>query len=78
MWYLFYSARSLIVPQAVAQLLWGHNRLIISKINDIDEALWYAGATIENGWSRDVLELKIDKREYSFSSFLLDYKMINR
>jgi predicted nuclease of restriction endonuclease-like (RecB) superfamily len=70
-WYLFYSARSLIVPQAVAQLPWGHNRLIISKINDVDEALWYAGATIENGWSRDVLELKIDKSEYLRSGKLL-------
>lgn len=64
-WYLFYSARTPIVPQPVAQIPWGHNRLIISKTKDVDEALWYAGATVENGWSRDVLELKIDKSEYS-------------
>ena len=31
-WYLFYKAGSEIVPQAVAQIPWGHNRLIISKI----------------------------------------------
>jgi len=64
-WYLFYSARSAIVPQPVAQIPWGHNRLIIGKIKDIDEALWYAAATVENGWARDVLELKIAKAEYS-------------
>jgi predicted nuclease of restriction endonuclease-like (RecB) superfamily len=63
-WYLFYSAHHSIVPQAVAQLPWGHNRLIISKINDVNEALWYACATVENGWPRDVLELKIEKGEY--------------
>jgi len=63
-WYLFYSNRFTIVPQAVAQIPWGHNRLIISRIKDIDEALWYAGATIENGWGRETLELKIDKDEY--------------
>ena len=64
-WYLFYSVGSAIVPQAVAQIPWGHNRLIIGKIKDIDEALWYAAATAENGWARDVLELKIEKDEYS-------------
>ena len=64
-WYLFYSARSAIVPQAVAQIPWGHNRLIVGKIKDIDEALWYAAATVENGWARDILELKIEKAEYS-------------
>jgi len=31
-WYLFYSSQSSIVPQSVAQIPWGHNRLIISKI----------------------------------------------
>ena len=63
-WYLYYSARFPIVPQPVAQLPWGHNRLIIAKIKNIDEALWYAESTISNGWARDILELKIKKREY--------------
>jgi predicted nuclease of restriction endonuclease-like (RecB) superfamily len=63
-WYLFYSARSAIVPQPVAQIPWGHNRLIISRIKDADEALWYVSATIENGWARDILEIKIDNDEY--------------
>jgi hypothetical protein len=31
-WYLFYSSRYEFVPQAVAQLPWGHQRLIINKI----------------------------------------------
>ncbi len=36
-WYLFYNAVSEFVPQSVAQIPWGHNRLIISKIkNKID------------------------------------------
>jgi predicted nuclease of restriction endonuclease-like (RecB) superfamily len=66
-WYLFYSSHFTIVPQAVAQIPWGHNRLIISRIKDVDEALWYAGATVENGWGRDTLELKIGKNEYQRS-----------
>lgn len=33
-WYLFFSAEFEFVPQAVAQLPWGHQRLIISKIKE--------------------------------------------
>jgi len=39
-WYLFYSSISEFVPQPVAQIPWGHNRLIISKIKDREEALF--------------------------------------
>lgn len=63
-WYLFYSKHSELVPQAVAQIPWGHNRLIVSKIKIVEKALWYATATASNGWARDLLELKINKKEY--------------
>ncbi len=63
-WYLFYSEQFEFVPQAVAQIPWGHNRLIISRIKDIDKAVFYASATIENGWSRDNLEIQIDKNYF--------------
>jgi predicted nuclease of restriction endonuclease-like (RecB) superfamily len=59
-WYSFYSAQFEFVPQAVAQIPWGHNRLIISKIKDINTALIYAQATTHNGWSRDILELQVE------------------
>ena len=63
-WYLFYSEQFEFVPQAVAQIPWGHNRLIISQIKDIDKAIFYANATIENAWSRDNLEIQIDNNYY--------------
>jgi predicted nuclease of restriction endonuclease-like (RecB) superfamily len=53
-WYLFYSEHFEFVPQPVAQIPWGHNRLIISKIKEINQALFYAQATMENGWGRDI------------------------
>lgn len=56
-WYRFYSPDSEFVPQAVAQFLWGHNRLIIKKIKEVEEAIFYCRATIQNGWSGDNLEL---------------------
>ena len=44
-----------IPPQAVAVLPWGHNRLILSKIKDREEALYYAEAAAKMGWTRDLL-----------------------
>jgi len=58
-WYLFYNQAFEFVPQIVAQIPWGHNRLIISKTKNTGEALFYAQACVENGWSRDLLEVQI-------------------
>ena len=44
-----------ILPQAVAVLPWGHNRLILSKIKDRQEALYYAEAAVKMGWTRNLL-----------------------
>lgn len=58
-WYLFYSEQFEFVPQPVAQLPWGHNRLIITKIKNVETALFYSKETIRNGWGRDLLEVQI-------------------
>jgi len=63
-WYLFYQTHSEFVPQAVAQIPWGHNRLIISKIKNTEEAIFYCKATLENGWNRENLELAIKNNYY--------------
>jgi predicted nuclease of restriction endonuclease-like (RecB) superfamily len=44
-----------ILPQLVAVLPWGHNRLILSKIKNKEEALYYAEAAIKMGWTRNLL-----------------------
>ncbi len=44
-----------ILPQLVAKLPWGHNRLLLDKLKSTSEREWYAKASIENGWSRNVL-----------------------
>ncbi|MCL1920385.1 MAG: PDDEXK nuclease domain-containing protein [Kiritimatiellaeota bacterium] len=48
-------SRSQILPQFVTVLPWGHNRLILSKIKDRQEALYYAEASVKMGWTRDLL-----------------------
>ncbi|NGX52964.1 MAG: hypothetical protein KR126chlam5_01271 [Candidatus Anoxychlamydiales bacterium] len=54
----------LISQQAVDQIPWGHNMLIIQRLIDKDERIWYIKQTIENGWSRSVLEHWIDSNLY--------------
>lgn len=44
-----------ILPQVVAVLPWGHNRLILSKIKNKQEALYYAEVAVKMGWTRNVL-----------------------
>lgn len=55
----------LISQQAVGQIPWGHNILLIQKITTVEERLWYVAKTLENGWSRDMLWHWIDGDLYN-------------
>lgn len=46
---------SAIVQQAVAQLPWGQNLLLLTKLKNRKEREWYAAKAIEHGWSRNVM-----------------------
>lgn len=48
-----------IMPQSVAQLPWGHISLLIHKIKDDSVRNWYAEQTVDQGWSRLILERNI-------------------
>lgn len=58
-WYKFYSEKYQFVPRSVAQIPWGHNRLIISKVKNIEEAEFYCNEILKTGWDRDTLEIQI-------------------
>lgn len=44
-----------ISQQVVGQIPWGHNILLLQKLETLQDRLWYANKTIEHGWSRSVL-----------------------
>ena len=50
------------VSQPVRQIPWGHIRTLLVKVKSVDEALLYAQACVDNGWSRNVLTLQIEQR----------------
>ncbi|GAB1232611.1 hypothetical protein UT4_10770 [Ferrigenium sp. UT4] len=49
-----------IAKQLVAQIPWGHNLVIISKIKVPEQALFYVQKTLQNNWSRVVLTHQIE------------------
>lgn len=51
-----------IVQQAVGQLPWGHNLVLLSRLKDPEMRLAYAQSAIANGWSRNVLNIHIETR----------------
>jgi predicted nuclease of restriction endonuclease-like (RecB) superfamily len=48
------------VQQPVAQIPWGHNVRILDRVKAAEDRIWYAKATIQHGWSRDVLVHQIE------------------
>jgi predicted nuclease of restriction endonuclease-like (RecB) superfamily len=44
-----------VVQQAVAQLPWGHNTVLLDKAASPGERDWYAREAAAHGWSRAVL-----------------------
>jgi len=50
------------VQQAVAQLPWGHNVVLLDKLPGPETRRWYAAKAIEHNWSRNVLVMQIESR----------------
>lgn len=47
------------LPDILLRVPWRHQVLIISKARNANEALFYLNKTIENNWSRNILDLQI-------------------
>ena len=51
-----------VVQQVVAQLPWGHQTVLLDRLDTSAQREWYARAAVEHGWSRNVLVHQIDSR----------------
>lgn len=63
-WYLYFEKSQQVVDQ-IMQIPWGHNIVIITKIKNVDEAIFYVQKTIQNNWSRAVLTHHIESGLFS-------------
>ena len=52
------------VQQVVAQIPWGHNIILMDKVSNPDDRVWYIQKAIENSWSRNVLVHQIESGLY--------------
>ena len=73
-WYKFYNSeenglqpvsRMELIENMVKSIPWGHNQRIMYKCHNVQEALFYVQKTMDNGWSRNVLEHQIDSGLYN-------------
>ncbi len=51
-----------IVQRVVAQIPWRSNISLLDKLADQKSRIWYAQKTIENGWSKAILDMQIESR----------------
>jgi predicted nuclease of restriction endonuclease-like (RecB) superfamily len=45
---------------ALQHLPWRHNIVLLEKLKDQEQRLWYAAQASANGWNRDILAMQID------------------
>ncbi|MFT4094462.1 MAG: PDDEXK nuclease domain-containing protein [Niabella sp.] len=55
------------IQQLMVRMPWGHIKILVSKIKDLNEALFYIQQTLDNNWSRDMLALQIKSNVYKRS-----------
>jgi predicted nuclease of restriction endonuclease-like (RecB) superfamily len=48
-----------------AQIPWRHNQALLDKLKNLEQRLWYAQKSFENGWSRDILVTQIETNLYT-------------
>jgi hypothetical protein len=48
------------VQALLAQITWYHNIAILEKLDTSEDRIWYAKATIQHGWSRNILVHQIE------------------
>lgn len=53
-----------ILHTVCAKLSWSHNRTLMDRAGELEQRYWYACKSLENGWSRAVLEHQIETRLY--------------
>jgi len=53
------------VQQAAAQIPWFHNCILLDKVKEHAERVWYLRKVVEHGWSRNLLAIQIDSDLYN-------------
>lgn len=52
------------VQEVLAQITWYHNIILMDKVKNDNERLWYINETVKNGWSANILKSQINNKLY--------------
>lgn len=58
------------LQEVLAKLSWNHNQILLDKIKNKKERIWYATKSLENGWSTTVLSHQISLKLYDRQALL--------
>ena len=61
---IFQTPSGKLQDLAIFNIPWSHNILLIIKVKNLEERLWYIEKTIENGWSYSILQTWIGSDLY--------------
>lgn len=53
-----------LLPELAWSLPWFHHVILFEKVKDMSARIWYMQHTVENGWSRNILDLQIKNNAY--------------
>ncbi len=54
----------LFLKSIISKITWSHHLILMTKVKDFSERLWYIEETIENGWSKDIMAMQIETKLY--------------
>ncbi len=63
----FNNQSDIIVQQLAAQMLWGHHQVLLDKVKNPEQRIFYLQKAIENGWSRDIMVHQIETKLFDRS-----------
>lgn len=66
-----------IVQEVLAQITWYHNIALMDKVKTAEEHIWYANATVQNGWPRNVLVHQIESGLYQRQVWRIKSQILN-
>ncbi len=44
---------------------WGHHAVLLAKVKDFDQRIWYIRQTLQYGWSRNILYFQIESKAHA-------------
>jgi predicted nuclease of restriction endonuclease-like (RecB) superfamily len=53
-----------ILATPLPNLPWRHNIVLMERLEDEKQRIWYAGQALENGWSSNIWDMQIDSELY--------------